>query len=132
MSSSARRFRLLLIPVVLIVFGLTFRGSASADGFGDITFKTSAWDLVPQRGRQGLWSYADWTGEPDEVAESTWEWVTKQSYQQAHGYRRPSIGGLKEQGAKKSLYTNMRDDQKYFMTYPTAGQVPSPLDKSYN
>jgi hypothetical protein len=119
MTSSSRRFRLLLIPVVLIVLGLTFRGNNDDYNYG-IRDAVSTWDLMPQRSK-GLWSYVDWTGEPDVVADSTWRWVTAQSFQEAHGYRRPSWGGLKSMGAKASLYENLRDDQKYFMAYPTAG-----------
>ena len=35
--------------------------------------------------------------------------------------RRPSWGALKLQGAKKSIHTNLRDDMKYFTSFPVAG-----------
>lgn len=35
--------------------------------------------------------------------------------------RRPSWGALAEQGAKKSVRTNLRKDKKYFLSFPFAG-----------
>ena len=35
--------------------------------------------------------------------------------------RRPSWGALKMQGAKKSVQTNLRDDLRYFASFPIAG-----------
>lgn len=122
MTSAARRFRLILIPVVLIVLGLTFHPWSGEEGLGGVRV-SSAWNLMPSAPdqKQVMWSYVEAEGDAEDVADQTWEWVRSKSFQEAHGYRRPSWGGLKAQGAKKHLTDNLRDDQRYFMTYPTAG-----------
>lgn len=37
--------------------------------------------------------------------------------------RRPSWGALKMQGAKASVQTNLREDRRYFVSFPIAGYV---------
>jgi hypothetical protein len=63
-----------------------------------------------------LWSYVTGIDTPGE--HQTWDWVSEQ---RREGYRRPSWGALRSQGAKAHMRDNLYPDKKYLNSYPVAG-----------
>jgi hypothetical protein len=65
-----------------------------------------------------LWSYIPEVDEFGDGGIDAWRWVNKH---RRGGYRRPSWGGLTQQGAKGHIRTNLKRDKHYLLTFPWAG-----------
>lgn len=75
-------------------------------------------DLQSNPKSANLWSYV-----PQDNT-TAWEWVASQ---RREGYRRPSWGGLKSQGAKGHIRENLLEGKQYLTTFPAAGCVSYPV-----
>lgn len=64
-----------------------------------------------------LWAYV-YEQDHGEARADAWEWVAKQ---RVEGYRRPSWGGLRQQGPKAHVRDNLKDGELYITTFPEAG-----------
>lgn len=67
------------------------------------------------RPRLHLWSYVAETFGAD-----GWRWSATQ---RAKGYRRPSWGGMSQQGPKAHVRSNLKEGKLYLSTFPEAGYV---------
>lgn len=76
---------------------------------------TIASDPSPSESR--LWGYVDNDLE-EEVERDTWVWVANQ---RRAGYRRPSWGGMTQQGPKAHIRDNLKKEERYITTFTEAG-----------
>jgi hypothetical protein len=62
-----------------------------------------------------------WGDVPVQAEGEFWPWLNAENERLEPGKRRVSWGALKEQGAKSSIWENLRQDRRYLTTFLSSG-----------
>lgn len=131
-STSTRRYRIIFILITTSTLLFTTIGLQS-DRLTTFSSASSRYpesqytDLDPKisldvlKKDSHLWDYASGSHDSHRDVESdwsAWEWV---GTLRKPGYRRPSWGGLRQQGPRSHMRENLKEGMKYLTTFPAAG-----------